>query len=168
MKITEATDRQIASMKRFWEETPDHPPQRLLTASLLKRDFLSLIARLEKAEAVFVEMDEEDRAPTPKGMDEKIWRKADEIFHATALVANDSECVKIIYAGLAENDLDAARYRWVRDPSSNAALVLDKVSGEVPYDEGTQTGGYLTYEYRSGEELDAAIDAARGILTPDP
>lgn len=46
-------------------------------------------------------MDEEDRTPMPEGFDEKIWRKADEVFHATALVANDADCVKIIYAALA-------------------------------------------------------------------
>ena len=48
VKITEATDGQIEHMKRFWNETPDQPAQRLLTASILKEDFLSLVARLEK------------------------------------------------------------------------------------------------------------------------
>jgi hypothetical protein len=56
---------------------------------------------------------------------------------------------------------DAVRYRWLRDPKNDVAKVIDKVSGEMPYDEGTRTGGYLMYEYRSGEELDSAIDAAR-------
>lgn len=46
-------------------------------------------------------MDDEDRTPMPQGFDEGIWRKADEVFHATALVADDSECVRIIYAALA-------------------------------------------------------------------
>lgn len=46
------------------------------------------------------EMDDEDRTPTPAGYDEAIWRKADEAHHATALVADDVECVKIIYAAL--------------------------------------------------------------------
>jgi len=55
---------------------------------------------------------------------------------------------------------DAARYRWLRDPESKPALVLDKVTGYVPWHEGTDTGGYSTYEYRCGDELDAAIDAA--------
>ena len=57
---------------------------------------------------------------------------------------------------------DAARYRWLRDPASNVALVLDKRTGYVPADERfSGVGGYHTYEYRAGEELDAAIDAAR-------
>ncbi|WP_018900372.1 hypothetical protein [Rhizobium sp. 2MFCol3.1] len=48
-----------------------------------------------------VGMDEEDRTPAPEGYDAAQWRKADEVHHATALVANDPECVKIIYAALA-------------------------------------------------------------------
>jgi len=56
---------------------------------------------------------------------------------------------------------DAARYRWLRDPKSDPALVLDKRTGYVPVDETIPgVGGYHTYEYRAGEELDAAIDAA--------
>jgi len=46
-------------------------------------------------------MDDEDRTPTPEGFDEALWRKADEVFHSTALVADDVECVKIVYAALA-------------------------------------------------------------------
>ena len=43
---------------------------------------------------------------------------------------------------------DAERYRWLRNPDQDVALVLDKmVSSGV-------------YEYRAGDELDAAIDAA--------
>lgn len=43
---------------------------------------------------------------------------------------------------------DAERYRWLRNPDQDVCLVLDKmVSSGV-------------YEYRAGEELDAAIDAA--------
>lgn len=55
---------------------------------------------------------------------------------------------------------DAARYRWLRNPEQEVGLVLDKRVGFREYDEGTRTGGYPLYEYRSGEELDAAIDAA--------
>lgn len=55
---------------------------------------------------------------------------------------------------------DAERYRWLRNPDTDVGLVIDKVTGEIPYDEGTRTGGYHTYEYRAGEELDTAIDAA--------
>lgn len=56
---------------------------------------------------------------------------------------------------------DAARYRWLRDPQSDVALVLDKRTGYVPEDERIPgVGGYHTYEYRAGDELDAAIDEA--------
>lgn len=55
---------------------------------------------------------------------------------------------------------DAARYRWLRNPHTDVALVLDKCTGYVPVDERVPSvGGYHTYEYRAGEELDAAIDA---------
>ena len=47
------------------------------------------------------EIDDEDRTAKPDGFDEALWRKADEAFHRCALVANDAECVKIIYATLA-------------------------------------------------------------------
>lgn len=62
---------------------------------------------------------------------------------------------------LADAEKDATRYRWLRDPNTDVALVLDKCTGYQEYDEGTQTGGYSTYEYRAGAELDAVIDAAR-------
>lgn len=43
---------------------------------------------------------------------------------------------------------DAGRYRWLRNPDQDVALVLDKmVSSGV-------------YEYRAGDELDTAIDTA--------
>jgi hypothetical protein len=54
---------------------------------------------------------------------------------------------------------DAERYRWLRNPTTDVALVLDKVAGEVPADE-LGGGGYRIYEYRAGEDLDSAIDAA--------
>lgn len=47
-----------------------------------------------------VGMDEEDRTPVPEGFDAEQWRKADEVHHAMALIADDKECVKIIYAAL--------------------------------------------------------------------
>ena len=56
---------------------------------------------------------------------------------------------------------DAERYRWLRDPSTDVATVIDKKVGWREYDEQTKTGGYGIYEYRGGDELDAAIDAAR-------
>ena len=55
--------------------------------------------------------------------------------------------------------LDAERYRWLRDPAIDPGLVIDKVVGETPLDE-FGCGGYKRYEYRAGEELDDAIDAA--------
>lgn len=58
-----------------------------------------------------------------------------------------------------ETEKQAARYRYLRDPKINVALVIDKVTGAVPADE-FGCGGYRTYEYRAGDELDAAIDAA--------
>jgi hypothetical protein len=57
--------------------------------------------------------------------------------------------------------LDAERYRWLRNPSQDVSLVLDKVVGETPLSEDGLSGGYKHYEYRSGDDLDAAIDAAR-------
>ena len=57
---------------------------------------------------------------------------------------------------------DAARYRWLRNPEQEVGLVLDKRVGFREHDEGTRTGGYPMYEYRSGVELDAAIDVAMG------
>lgn len=57
---------------------------------------------------------------------------------------------------------DAERYRWLRNPNQDVGLVLDKRVGFVPPDEAFPgVGGYHIYEYRAGEELDAAIDAAR-------
>lgn len=49
--------------------------------------------------------------------------------------------------------VDVGRYRWLRNPSQDVGLVLDKRVGETDY-------GHLVLEYRAGEELDTAIDAA--------
>lgn len=65
-------------------------------------------------------------------------------------------------AEVEKNRVDAERYRWLRNPDQDVSLVLDKVTGYVEYHEGTQTGGYNTYEFRAGDELDKAIDAAIG------
>ncbi|APQ14715.1 hypothetical protein BJP27_24395 (plasmid) [Pseudomonas oryzihabitans] len=54
---------------------------------------------------------------------------------------------------------DAERYRWLRNPGQDVALVLDKKTGHVPVDE-RGFGGYGIYEYRAGTDLDEAIDAA--------
>lgn len=54
---------------------------------------------------------------------------------------------------------DAMRYRWLRDPENSPALVIDKRGEFIARDE-FGGGGYYNYEYRAGDELDAAIDAA--------
>ena len=55
---------------------------------------------------------------------------------------------------------DAERYRWLRNPDSNPAKVIDKLVSWAPLSDDGMTGGYGNYEYRAGEELDSAIDAA--------
>ncbi|WP_374258451.1 hypothetical protein, partial [Aquabacterium sp.] len=60
---------------------------------------------------------------------------------------------------------DAQRYRWLRAPDRDVSLVLDKVVGYEPIGPAG-TGGYNIYEYRAGEELDAAIDAAMLAAAP--
>ena len=68
-----------------------------------------------------------------------------------------------LQAKLATLEADAERYRWLRDPTTDVSLVLDKRTSWVPPDENVPgVGGYHTYEYRAGDELDAAIDAAKG------
>jgi len=52
---------------------------------------------------------------------------------------------------------DAARYWWLRDPHQQIAKVIDKPGREL-FDQYGRFDGY-EYEYRSGEELDTAIDA---------
>lgn len=48
---------------------------------------------------------------------------------------------------------DATRYRWLRNPDQDVGNVIDKRIG-TPHD---ITG---VWEYRAGDELDNAIDAA--------
>jgi predicted transcriptional regulator len=64
----------------------------------------------------------------------------------------------------AENEalmVDAGRYRWLRDPDIDVALVIDKRTEYVEADDSVSgVGGYFIYEYRAGEELDTAIDTA--------
>jgi len=70
-----------------------------------------------------------------------------------------------VLALIAENEAlrkDADRYRWLREPARDVGLVLDKKTGHVPVDD-MGFGGYGIYEYRAGEELDGAIDAAMGM-----
>jgi len=45
-----ATDKQIELMRDFWSHYGQPPHKRELNATLLKKDFLSLIARLERAD----------------------------------------------------------------------------------------------------------------------
>jgi hypothetical protein len=68
--------------------------------------------------------------------------------------------ITTLRAELAKAGEDAERYRWLRNPTTDVALVIDKVTGEVPADE-CGGGGYRTYEYRAGADLDEAIDRAR-------
>lgn len=56
-----------------------------------------------------VSMDDEDRTPMPAGFDDALWRKADEVHHAMALVARDQECVKIIYAALSTHKAEPVK-----------------------------------------------------------
>jgi hypothetical protein len=64
-----------------------------------------------------------------------------------------------LIARLRAAEKDQARYLWLRNPDQDVSLVLDKVIGHKPLDE-FGGGGYALYEYRAGEELDEAIDAA--------
>lgn len=80
----------------------------------------SALAVLEAAlstDAEPVTMDDEDRTPTPAGFDDALWRKADEVHHAMALVARDQECVKIIYAALSTHNAEP-----VKTPLANDAV----------------------------------------------
>jgi len=62
---------------------------------------------------------------------------------------------------LTDEQKDAARYRWLRNPDTDVSLVLDKRTNWVPPDDVViGVGGYWQYEYRAGEELDAAVDQA--------
>lgn len=51
---------------------------------------------------------------------------------------------------------DAERYRWLRDDAVDPGTVIDKKVGVF----NSEDGGYPIWEYRSGAELDSAIDAA--------
>lgn len=89
--------------------------------------------------------------PDPRGVSVGVYLGSSCVYHGAHEVP----------APAAGDARDAARYRWLRDPKSDPALVLDKRTGYVPVDETIPgVGGYHTYEYRAGEELDAAIDAA--------
>jgi hypothetical protein len=70
----------------------------------------------------------------------------------------EAEVILSTLRSCAQNERDARRYRWLRDPHQQIAKVIDKVSGESPRGLYGEFTGF-DYEYRSGEELDAAIDA---------
>ena len=61
------------------------------------------------------------------------------------------------YQHLAPMVEDAERYRWLRNPNHDIEPVIDQRDEDATID-GIPT---VIYEYRSGEELDKAIDAAR-------
>jgi hypothetical protein len=87
---------------------------------------------------------------------------AEENYQAAALRANaNAEMFKLLQfenkqlrAQLAEAQKDAERYRWLRNPTVDVGFVLDKCVGHLE-------SGHGIYEYKAGEELDNAIDAAR-------
>lgn len=58
-----------------------------------------------------------------------------------------------IIARLRAAEADAKRYRWMRNPSTDPASVIDKRVGD-------SVTGFGIWEYKAGDELDAAIDAA--------
>jgi hypothetical protein len=61
------------------------------------------------------------------------------------------------YQHLAPMVEDAERYRWLRNPNHDIEPVIDQKHEDATID-GMPA---VIYEYRSGEELDKAIDAAR-------
>lgn len=107
-----------------------------------------------------------DTYPPILGGQIRCSRPDDAAYIAAANPAKAIELIDAIQALQAEVDAlkaDAERYRWLRNPETDCALVLDKRTGWVPPDESVDgVGGYYAYEYRAGEELDAAIDAAKG------
>lgn len=64
----------------------------------------------------------------------------------------------VVYIG--ELTGDAARYRWLRNPNQRIDSVIDKRVGEL-------SSGMGIWEYKAGEELDAAIDAAMQPTWPE-
>lgn len=65
------------------------------------------------------------------------------------------------WVDLSDMEKDAARYRWLRNPTTDVSLVLDKRTKWIAPDDGVpEVGGHWEYEYRAGDELDEAIDKA--------
>lgn len=69
------------------------------------------------------------------------------------------ECESLV-TRLRQAEKDAARYRWLRDPSVDVSMAIDKRTAFNPPSDDGITGGYFDYEYRSGSELDDSIDEA--------
>lgn len=115
-------------------------------------------------------MGDEDRTPMPIGFDEAIWRKADEVHHAMALVARDQECVKIIYAALSTHNAEPVKtapavavkeLRWKGPDSCGEYYSLDGLWGYIIRAESV--GGFWLTEigryFRSPKAAQAAAQA---------
>jgi hypothetical protein len=111
-------------------------------------------------------MDEEDRTPMPQGFDEKIWRKADEMHHAMALVAKDEECVKIIYAALAAAAPTDTERKAVADLTANweSFCDADAFEGSDTFLERMEQAGYIEAVPVTKEALDDPFAYERGIV----
>ena len=92
-------------------------------------------------------MDDDDRTPVPEGYDAEQWRKADEVHHAMALVADDAECVKILYAALS--------------PSPQPRLTLDELIAKSKADLAA-----MSEEERRAMWAAQRESFARGMSTP--
>lgn len=92
-------------------------------------------------------------------------RTIDELVAAGIRV--DQQEIKRLEAEVARLKGDAERYRWLRNPDQDVSLVLDKQTGYTVADDSVPgVGAYFNYEYRAGEELDAAIDAKLASRVP--
>lgn len=109
---------------------------------------------------------------------DEAFRTGDSLVAEIHALKAENERLKVLHDSLAEENRrlwlkcqdalvevmrlrkDAERYRWLRDPKVDIALVIDKVVSEIPSEEGTGYDGLKVYEYRAGEELDEALDAA--------
>lgn len=51
----------------------------------------------DKFNDYFWAIDEDERSPVPDGYNVEQWRKADELFHVMSLIADDIQCINILY-----------------------------------------------------------------------
>jgi len=94
---------------------------------------------------------------TDNGWDkDSLRRHPDGIYHS-ARIHEDWSSWLACYQHLAPMVEDAERYRWLRNPNHDIEPVIDQRDEDATID-GIPT---VIYEYRSGEELDKAIDTAR-------